>query len=68
MPTENSLPSGQATSFLALSVYPRVGISLSASETDDRFHLSLPNISTSRNKEHAWWADDRNDVILTSMT
>ena len=28
------------TSFPALSVYPRVGISLSASETDDRFYLS----------------------------
>ena len=30
------------TSFPALSVYPWVGISLSASETDDRFYLSRP--------------------------
>ena len=31
----------QQTSFPALSVYPWVGISLSASETDDRFYLSF---------------------------
>ena len=46
MQTEKSQPSGQwimpetqLTSFPALSVYPRVRISLSASETDVRFYL-----------------------------
>ena len=45
--TEKSQPSGQRimtetrqTSFPVLSVYPRVGISLSAPETDHRFYLS----------------------------
>ena len=47
MQTEKSKPSGQRimpetkwTSFPALPVRPRVGISRSASETDDRFYLS----------------------------
>ena len=47
METKKLQPSGQwimpetrYTSFSALSVYPRVGISLSKSETDDRFFLS----------------------------
>ena len=47
MQTEKSQPLGQQimpetqwTLFPALSVYPRVGISLSASETDGRFYLS----------------------------
>ena len=48
MQTEKSQPSGQRiitetlqTSFLALSIYPRIGMSLSASKTDDGFYLSL---------------------------
>ena len=47
MLTEESQSSGQRimpetrqTSFPALSVYPRVGISLSESVTDDRFYFS----------------------------
>ena len=47
MQIEKSQPSGQRilpetrqTSFPALSVYHRVGISRSASKTDDRFYLS----------------------------
>ena len=46
MQNEKSQPSGQRTvpetrltSFPALSVRPRIGISLSASETNDRFYL-----------------------------
>ena len=46
MQTEKSKPSDQRlipetrqTSFPALSVYSRVGISRSASETNDRFYL-----------------------------
>ena len=34
------MPEMRFTEFPALSVYPRVGISLSASETDVRFYLS----------------------------
>ena len=48
MLTEKSQPSSQRiipetryTSFPALSVYPRVGISLSASETDDRLYSNV---------------------------
>ena len=47
--TDKSLPSGQRTmpetrqtSFPALSFYPRVEISLSASETNDIFHFFVP--------------------------
>ena len=36
------MPGTQLTSFQALSVYPRIEISLSASQTDDRFYLSHP--------------------------
>ena len=46
MQTEKSQPEDQRlmpetrfTEFPALSVYPRVGISLSSSETDDKFYL-----------------------------
>ena len=38
------MPRTRLISFPALSVYPRVGISLSASTTDDRFHLSVAYI------------------------
>ena len=34
------MPELEKNSFPALSVYPRVGISLSASETDVKFYLS----------------------------
>ena len=53
MQSEKAKPSGQRimpetqlTAFPALSVYPRIGISLSASETGDRFYFSLPELST----------------------
>ena len=45
MQTEKSQPSGQRimpeTRYPALSVYPRVGISLSASKTYDKFFLPI---------------------------
>ena len=45
MQAEIFQPSGQCkmpeTRFPALSVYPRVGIFLSSSETDERFYISL---------------------------
>ena len=51
MPIEKSQPKGKRimpetryTEFPALSVEPRVGISRSVSETDDRFYLSFPRI------------------------
>ena len=37
--TRTRMPETRQTSFPALSVYPRVGISLSASEADDRFYF-----------------------------
>ena len=58
MQTKKSQPSGQqimpetrSTSFPALSINPPVGISLSASETDDRFYLSLKVSSRSDEAE-----------------
>ena len=54
MQTEESQPSGQRimsttrlTLFPALSVYPRDLISLSESETDDRFYLFLQSYNFS---------------------
>ena len=35
------MPETRQTSFPALCVYPRVGISRTASETNDRLHFSL---------------------------
>ena len=53
MQTEKSQPSGQRImpETPALSIYPRVGISLSASETDDRFYLSPMRMFAERFKQ-----------------
>ena len=57
MQTEKSQPSGQRimpetrqTAFPAIYVYPQIAISLSASETDDGFYLSLFEKKNKNNK------------------
>ena len=44
------MPETWQTSFLALSVYPGVGIILSASKTEDRFYCHGKNLGAELNK------------------
>ena len=71
METEKSQPSGQRimpetrqTSFPALSVHPWVGISRSASETDDRVYLSLLKCLGACLGGHAVWTSAPSHIAL----